>query len=133
MASLFNRNKGPREQTKQVRLRLRSIDIWSAVKAGFLVSIALGIATIIGAWLIWAVLANSGVFSSFGDLLGSILGDGSTLNIEEQFSFGSVMSSALTLALLNIVLTTALVAIWAALFNLISKIIGGVSVTLTNN
>jgi len=93
----------------------------------------LGIATIIGAWLIWAVLANSGVFSSFGDLLGSILGDGSTLNIEEQFSFGSVMSSALTLALLNIVLTTALVAIWAALFNLISKIIGGVSVTLTNN
>jgi len=133
LASLFNRNKGPREQTKQVRLRLRSIDIWSAVKAGFLVSIALGIATIIGAWLIWAVLANSGVFSSFGDLLGSILGDGSTLNIEEQFSFGSVMSSALTLALLNIVLTTALVAIWAALFNLISKIIGGVSVTLTNN
>lgn len=133
MASLFNRNKGPKEQTKQVRLRLRSIDIWSAVKAGFLVSIALGIATIIGAWLIWAVLANSGVFSSFGDLLGSILGDGSTLNIEEQFSFGSVMSTALTLALLNIVLTTALVAIWAALFNLISKIIGGVSVTFTNN
>jgi hypothetical protein len=133
LASLFNRNKGPKEQTKQVRLRLRSIDIWSAVKAGFLVSIALGIATIIGAWLIWAVLANSGVFSSFGDLLGSILGDGSTLNIEEQFSFGSVMSTALTLALLNIVLTTALVAIWAALFNLISKIIGGVSVTFTNN
>lgn len=133
MASLFNRNKGPKEQTKQVRLRLRSIDIWSAVKAGFLVSIALGIATIIGAWLIWAVLANSGIFSSFGDLLGSILGDGSTLNIEEQFSFGSVMSTALTLALLNIVLTTALVAIWAALFNLISKIIGGVSVTFTNN
>jgi hypothetical protein len=61
------------------------------------------------------------------------LGDGSTLNIEEQFSFGSVMSTALTLALLNIALTTALVAIWAALFNLISKIIGGVSVTFTNN
>jgi hypothetical protein len=133
LTSLFNRNKGPKEQTKQVRLRLRSIDIWSAVKAGFLVSIALGIATIIGAWLIWAVLANSGIFSSFGDLLGSILGDGSSVNIEEQFSFGSVMSSALTLALLNIVLTTALVAIWAALFNLISKIIGGVSVTFTNN
>lgn len=133
MTALFSRNKGPKEQTKQVRLKLRSIEIWSAVKAGFLVSIALGIGTIIGAWLIWAVLANSGIFSSFGDLLGSVLGDGSSVNIEEQFSFSSVMTTALTLALLNIVLTTALVAIWAALFNLIAKVIGGVSVTFTNN
>jgi hypothetical protein len=34
---------------------------------------------------------------------------------------------------LNIVFATALSAIWAVLFNLISRIVGGVSVTFTNN
>jgi hypothetical protein len=43
------------------------------------------------------------------------------------------MSTALTLSLLNIVLTTALAAVWAAIFNIISKLVGGVAVTFTNN
>ena len=63
MATLFKRNSGPKEPVKRVRLKLRSIDVWSAVKVGFLISIALGIATIVGALLLWSVLANSGIFS----------------------------------------------------------------------
>ena len=133
MATPFKRNKGPKEAVKQVRLKLRSIDVWSAVKAGFLISIALGIGTIVGAFLLWSVLANSGIFSSVGGLLSSILGDGNEFNLESQLSFGNVMSTATTLSLLNIVLTTALSAVWAVIFNLIAKIVGGVAVTFTNN
>ncbi|MEY3587002.1 DUF3566 domain-containing protein [Aquiluna borgnonia] len=133
MATLFKRNSGPKEPVKQVRLKLRSIDVWSAVKVGFLVSIALGIATLVGALLLWALLANSGIFSSLGGLLTSVLGEGSGFSLENEFSFGNVMSTALSLSLLNIVLTTALSAVWAVIFNLISKLVGGVSVTFTNN
>ncbi|MCF8529144.1 MAG: DUF3566 domain-containing protein [Aquiluna sp.] len=133
MATLFKRNKGPKEAVKQVRLKLRSIDVWSAVKAGFLISIALGIGTIVGAFLLWSVLANSGIFSSLGGLITSVLGDGNEFNLESQLSFGNVMSTATTLSLLNIVLTTALSAVWAVIFNLIAKIVGGVAVTFTNN
>jgi hypothetical protein len=133
VATLFKRNSGPKEPVKQVRLKLRSIDVWSAVKVGFLISIALGIATVVGAVLLWSVLNNSGIFSSVGDLLGSVLGDGSGFNLESQFSFSNVMSTAVTLSLLNIVLTTALSAVWAVIFNIISKLVGGVAVTFTNN
>jgi hypothetical protein len=133
VATLFKRNSGPKEPVKQVRLKLRSIDVWSAVKVGFLVSIALGIATLVGALLLWALLANSGIFSSLGGLLTSVLGEGSGFSLENEFSFGNVMSTALSLSLLNIVLTTALSAVWAVIFNLISKLVGGVSVTFTNN
>jgi len=129
----FKRNKGPKEAVKQVRLKLRSIDVWSAVKAGFLISIALGIGTMVGAFLLWSVLANSGIFSSLGGLITSVLGDGNEFNLESQLSFGNVMSTATTLSLLNIVLTTALSAVWAVIFNLIAKIVGGVAVTFTNN
>jgi hypothetical protein len=133
MTSLFNRSKAPKEPVKQVRLKLKQIEVWSAVKLGFFVSIALAIATIVGAFLIWLVLSSSGVFGSVGGLLSSVLGDGSGVNLESEFSLGNVMGTAVTLALLNVVLTTALAAVWAAIFNLISKIVGGVSLTFTNN
>ena len=133
MTNLFNRNKRPKEPRKLVRLKLRVIDIWSATKVGFFVALAAGIGIIVGAWLIWSVLANSGVFSAVGGLLCSILGEQNSFNIESEFSFSNVMSTAMTLAALNLVITTALAAIYAAIFNLISKLIGGVSLTFTNN
>lgn len=133
MTSLFNRSKAPREPVKQVRLKLKAIEVWSAVKLGFFISLALAIATIVGALLIWVVLSNSGVFGSVSGLLSSVLGDGSGVNLESDFSLGNVMGTAVTLALLNVVLTTALAAVWAAIFNLIAKIAGGISLTFTNN
>jgi len=133
VATLFKRNSGPKEPVKRVRLKLRSIDVWSAVKVGFLISIALGIATIVGALLLWSVLANSGIFSSLGDLISSVLGESSGFNLESEFAFDRVMTTAVTLSLLNIVLTTALSAVWAVIFNIISKLVGGVAVTFTNN
>ena len=133
MANPFKRQSKPKEPKKQVRLKLRGIDVWSAVKVGFLISIASGIGIVVGAWLIWSVLANSGVFSSVGGLLTSVLGDQSGIDLESEFSFENVMSTATTLALLNVVLGTALAAIWAAIFNLVSKLVGGISLTFTNN
>ena len=109
------------------------IDVWSATKVGFFVAIAAGIAIIVGAWLIWSVLANSGVFSAVGGLLSSVLGEANAFNLEDEFSFDNVMSTAITLALLNLVITTALAAIYALIFNLISKLVGGISLTFTNN
>jgi len=133
LASLFNRSNKPKEARKQIRLKLRVIDVWSATKVGFFVAIAAGIAIVVGAWLIWSVLANSGVFSAVGGLLSSVLGEANAFNLEDEFSFDNVMSTAVTLALLNLVITTALAAIYAVIFNLISKLVGGISLTFTNN
>lgn len=133
LASLFNRSNKAKEARKQIRLKLRVIDVWSATKVGFFVAIAAGIAIVVGAWLIWSVLANSGVFSAVGGLLSSVLGEANAFNLEDEFSFDNVMSTALTLALLNLVITTALAAIYALIFNLISKLVGGISLTFTNN
>lgn len=131
--ALFKRNKQPKEPKKQIRLKLRSVDVWSAVKVGFLISIATSISLVVGAWLIWGVLSNSGIFASVGSLLGSVLGDASNVNLEEDFSLNNVMTTAGTLALLNVVLTTALWGVWAVIFNVISKLVGGLSLTFTNN
>ena len=104
-----------------------------ATKVGFFVALAAATGIIVTSLLLWAVLSASGALSSLGGLLSSVLGDGSGFNLESEFSFGNVMGTAITLSLLNLVLTTTLAAVYAAIFNLIAKLVGGISLTFTNN
>jgi uncharacterized membrane protein len=132
LASLFNRNSAASaEPRKQIKLKLRAIDIWSATKAGFFVSLAAAIGIIVGALLLWVVLTFSGLLNSLGGILSSLLGgDG---NLAGSLSLPSVLVTAITISLLNMVLTTSLAAVYAALFNVIAKLSGGISLTFTNN
>jgi len=123
----------PKEPKKLVRINLQAIDILSAVKVGFFVGLALSIATVVGFWLMWQVLNNSGVLNSVGGLLTSVLGDESDFSLEREFSFANVMNMAFIAAGLNLVITTALFGVYSAIFNVIAKMVGGVRLTFSNN
>lgn len=131
MSSFLKR--APKEPKKRVRLRLQAIDLWSATKLGFLLSIAIGIVNVVAVFSIWQVLNGIGLFSSIDELLGSVFGTVTPVNVTQDFALEQVMSTTATLSLLNIILTTALTVIWAGIFNVVSKLIGGVGLTLTNN
>jgi hypothetical protein len=131
MAGLPKRK--PKEPKKLVRLNLQAIDILSAVKVGFFVGLALSIATVVGFWLMWQVLNNSGVLNSVGGLLTSVLGEESDFSLEREFSFANVMNMAFVAAGLNLIITTALFGVYAAIFNVIAKMVGGVRLTFSNN
>jgi hypothetical protein len=123
----------PKEPKKLVRLNLQAIDILSAVKVGFFVGLALSIATVVGFWLMWQVLNNSGVLNSVGGLLSSVLGEENDFSLEREFSFANVMNMAFIAAGLNLVITTALFGVYSAIFNVIAKMVGGVRLTFSNN
>ena len=123
----------PKEPKKLVRLNLQAIDILSAVKVGFFVGLALSIATVVGFWLMWQVLNNSGVLNSVGGLLSSVLGEESDFSLEREFSFANVMNMSFIAAGLNLIITTALFGVYAAIFNVIAKMVGGVRLTFSNN
>ena len=133
MSRFSKASRGSGEPVKQVRLKLRSIDLMSAVKVGFFVSVAGAIAAIFGTLIIWLILTASGLLSSAGSLITSILGGEAAGNIEQQFGLLPVMTTVGTLSILNIVLSTALATVFAALFNLIAKLVGGIAITFTNN
>ena len=124
--------------TKQVKLKLVHIDFWSAVKAGLLVTIATGIAMIVGFFLIWLVVSSTGLFGSLSTLINGIIGGGSGttaegVNVAEQLSLPRVMSFAITTALFNIVIGTLLTGVSALIYNVIARLTGGISVGFTNN
>lgn len=115
---------------KQVKLKLVHIDFWSATKAGFLVSLALGIATIVGFAFIWLVLSTTGLFGQLNSLINSA--GSTTADVGSALSLPRVLSFAGTLAIVDIVLGTVLAGISSLIFNVIARITGGVRVGFTN-
>lgn len=125
------RNVSP---VKQVKLKLVHIDFWSAVRNGFMVTLAMGIATIAGFFVIWLVISTTGLFSSLNSLLNSAVGGdtGQNVDVAETLSLPRVLSFAGTLAIVNIVGGTILSGISALIFNIIARLSGGIRVGFTN-
>lgn len=118
--------------SKQVRLKLVYIDFWSTVKLSFLAGICLAIIAIVGTFLIWTVLDRTGIFDQVNSLFKDISGAGGS-DLRSILGLGQVMGFSLIVAILDIVVVTALGAVFALLYNLSVKITGGLLVGFTNN
>ena len=116
---------------KQVRLRLVYIGFWSAVKLSFLVAVCLAVVNIVASFLVFTVLSSTGIFEQVNSLVQDVAGAGTDLRT--FFSLGNVMGFAVIVSLLNLVVTTALGAVVAVLYNLSVKITGGILVGFTNS
>ncbi len=129
LAQKSSSRKGP---AKQVRLRLVYIDFWSTVKLSFLVGLCLAIISIVGAFLIWVVLDQTGIFDNLNSLFKDISGSSGS-DLKSILSLSTVMGFSIVVAILNLVITTALGAVCSLLYNLSVKITGGLLVGFTNN
>jgi hypothetical protein len=118
--------------TKQVRLKLVYVDFWSAVKLSFLVAVSLGVVLVVATVLVYLVLQSTGIFTQLDDLLIDVLSD-PDFSITDSFSLASVSLFAVIVAILNIVVGTALGAILSVLYNFSVRITGGLLVGFTNN
>ena len=122
--------------TKQVRLKLVYVDFWSTVKLSFLVAVSLGIVLIVSTVLIYLVLQSTGVFDTLDSTLADILTTPDTdeqPSIAKSFSLLTVTFFSFVVAVLNIVVGTALGAITSILYNFSVRITGGLLVGFTNN
>lgn len=117
---------------KQVRLKLVYVDFWSAVKLSFLIAVCLGVVLVVATILVWIVLNSTGIFRSLDNVLRDILGD-PQFSVAKSFSLPQVAVFAFVVALLNIVVVTALGAIASMLYNFSVRITGGLLVGFTNN
>lgn len=123
------RKGGPRK----ARVLLSRIDPWSALKMGFLLSIALGIMMVVAVFVLWSVLNNEGVFVMINDWIVKLFATGQEVDLLQFTNLRKVMSATVLLAIINVVLLTALTTIGAFLYNIVSSIVGGIYVTLTDD
>lgn len=117
---------GPR----RVRLAVARIDPWSAMKLSFLLSIAAGIMLVVATIVFWMVLDGMFVFTEVERLVQEVLGDSADVNILQYVEFKRVVSLATIIAIVDMVLLTALATIGAFLYNVVASLVGGVHLTL---
>ena len=123
------RKGGPRK----VRVLVSRVDPWSALKIGFLLSIALGIMLVVAVYVLWGALNGLGVFALANEWVMRLFDDAQDINLLQFFELNKWMSAAVLIAVVNVVLLTALATIGAFLYNTISKVVGGFYVTLTDD
>ncbi|MGO4585053.1 DUF3566 domain-containing protein [Arthrobacter sp. 2RAF6] len=124
----------PKAKVRRARLLVSKVDPWSVLKMAFLLSVALGIVTVIAAIVLWTVLDLTGIFNQVDSLLGTLAGSESGgFELKKVASLGQVASFATIIAVVNVVLLTALSMLSAVLYNIAATLVGGIGVTLTDD
>jgi hypothetical protein len=122
----------PDAAPRRVRLSVSRVDPWSVMKLSFLLSFAIGIMIVVAAAVIWMVLDGLAVFTTINDMIREIVGEESPIDILQFVDFTRVVSGAMVIAIVDVILLTALSTIGAFLYNITAALVGGVNVTLTD-
>lgn len=121
--------------TRKARLRLTRVDPWSVMKTAFLLSIAFGIVTVISVAIVWSVLGAAGVWDSINQTVQEVLGgeSGESFDVENYVGTSRVMGFTMIVAVIDVILLTAIATLGAFLYNLSAALLGGVEVTLAED
>lgn len=114
---------------RQVMLAVARVDPWTAMKVGFLLSVAFAIAGVVAAIVIWLMLDGMHVFADVENFLVSI-GAESFVGLLDYARLPQVISMATLAGVVNIVIMTALATLGALVYNLVAALVGGIRVTL---
>ena len=120
---------------RKARLRVAKADPWSVMKVSFLLSIALGICTIVASAVLWMVMDAMGVFSSVGGTISEATGSNESngFDLQSFLSLPHVLMFTSIIAVIDVVLATALATLGAFIYNLSAGFVGGVELTLAED
>ena len=110
---------------RRAKLAVKRFDPWSVFVTSLVLSLLLGVITIIAAFLLYAVLSALGVPDSINTNIGDITKSQSIL------TQGKFVGVAALIAAANVVFLTALATIAAMLYNVVATFTGGLELTLS--
>jgi Transmembrane domain of unknown function (DUF3566) len=133
VAGTRSKSKGPAKRSaRQAHLTIARVEPWSVMKFSFVVSLVAFVILFVAVSVIYGTLSALGVFTSLQHVVQSVTSsqDSTGVNAARWFTESRVLSYTALLGALNIVLITAMCTIGAVVYNLTSRLIGGVDVTL---
>ncbi len=122
-------------RTRKARLRVAKADPWSVMKVSFLLSIALGVCTVVASAVLWMVMDAMGVFSTVGGTISEATGSNESngFDLQSFLSLPRVLVFTSVIAVIDVVLATALATLGAFIYNLSAGFVGGVELTLAED
>jgi hypothetical protein len=120
--------RGPRK----ARLVIKHIDPWTVMKLSFVVSVVMLAVVVVAVAIVYGVLGKMGVWTQINTLVNEVSPTTTSSALHSPVSAGRVVGVAAVIGAINVVLLTALSTLGAAIYNLISDLVGGIEVTLTD-
>lgn len=127
--------KPSRTRTRTAKLRLVHVDPLSVMKTAFLLSIVIGIVCVVAVTVIWGVLSVSGVWDSVNSFIQQTVGSDSSskFDITNYIGTSRMVGFTMLVAVVNVVLLTAIATLGAFVYNLAATLLGGVEVTFAED
>ncbi|MGH3200027.1 MAG: DUF3566 domain-containing protein [Streptosporangiaceae bacterium] len=125
-------SKRSKRSARQAHLTIARVEPWSVMKFSFVVSLVAFVILFVAVSVLYATLSGLGVFDSLQRVVTSVTSSqGSAgVNAKAWFTASKVLGYTALLGSLNIVLITAMATIGSVVYNLTSRLVGGVEVTL---
>jgi hypothetical protein len=125
----------PPRNVRRARLRLVQVEPWSVMKTAFLLSVAIGVVTVVAVGIVWGVLGAAGLWDSVNSIVRDSIGDssGSPFEIQKYLGTSRVLGFTMIVAVADVVLITAIATLGAFLYNLSASLLGGVEVTFAED
>ena len=125
-------SKKSKRSARQAHLTIARVEPWSVMKFSFVVSLVAFVILFVAVSVLYGTLSALGVFESLQRVVASVTSsqDSAGVNAAKWFTASRVLGYTALLGSLNIVLITAMSTIGAVIYNLASRLVGGVEVTL---
>ncbi len=125
----------PGRSVRRAQLRLVQVEPWSVMKTAFVLSVAIGIVTVVAVAIVWGVLGAAGLWDSVNSIVQDSIGDssGSPFEIQKYLGTSRVLGFTMIVAVADVVLITAIATLGAFLYNLAAGLVGGVEVTFAED
>jgi hypothetical protein len=116
----------------RVKLNLSYVAPLSVAKISFLISIALGVAFVVAVFVLWTAFNDRQVFTQIDQMITDVVGASrpESLDVLKYFELGRIMSGAAVIAVVDVVIITAMSTLMAVVYNIIAALVGGIHVTL---
>jgi hypothetical protein len=120
---------------RRVRLSVSRVDPWTVMKLSFLLSVAVGIAAVVMVSVLWLILSSMGVFTDMNRTVEGVLNttNGAKFDLMNYIGLGRVVSLSIVIAVIDVILVTAISTLGAFLYNVCASLVGGLQITLTDD
>jgi Transmembrane domain of unknown function (DUF3566) len=125
--------KGADQSTRRAQLVLARIEPWSVMKFSFMVSLVGWVILFVAVAALYYVLNKLGVFHSIQSTITSVTSGKDSTGADTNgkwFSASRILGYTMLVGAINVVLITALATVGAVIYNLVTRLAGGIEVTL---
>lgn len=119
---------------RRAQLRIEEINPWSAVRTAFLLGAATAVTLVVTTSVLYLFVSALGLFDAIDRVLGDVTGTGAVdAGISSALSLGRVIVFASLIGVFQTIVTTALAAVFAFIYNATVPFTGGLQVTLAED